>query len=276
MGKLVWLASYPKSGNTWLRAFIHNYFTDAAVPYDINRLTDLTTGESGAALYQRHDPRPASTYSVADVMRLRSLVHRDIMGNDTARVFVKTHNAALAVHGIPLVTPEVTERAIYLVRDPRDVAISYSAYLGISIDAMIGLMASDLAVSGGDDNKVLEFIGSWSGHVQSWTATPNPKLLVLRYEDLLTNPSDGFGDVVRFLGTRPDPARLDRAIRFSEFTALRAQEQNTGFIERPARAGSAFFRSGAAQQWRNRLNPASRCRIERDHADQMRRFLYRY
>ncbi|MGC9270333.1 sulfotransferase domain-containing protein [Acidiphilium sp.] len=274
MGKLVWLASYPKSGNTWLRAFLHAYLSDARAPVPLDRLTELTTGESGAALYRRHDPRPAHCYSVAEVMRLRPLVHRDIMGGDAARVFVKTHNAAIRVAGVPLMTPEVTDRAIYVLRDPRDVAISYSAHLGMALDAVIGLMARDAAVSGGDDDKVLEFIGSWSRHVDSWTVAPPQKLLVLRYEDLLADPVDGFGDVVRFLGAAPDAGRLRRAIGFSDFAALSAQERACGFAERPAGARGAFFRAGVAGQWRTMLSAAQCRRIERDHAAPMRRFGY--
>ncbi len=71
MGKLVWIASYPKSGSTWLRAFLHNYLRNPAEPYDINRLFDLTATENDVALYRRHDPRPGSEYAPADVRRLR-------------------------------------------------------------------------------------------------------------------------------------------------------------------------------------------------------------
>jgi len=274
MGRLIWLASYPKSGNTWLRAFLHNYLTDPATPHDINRLTELTTGERAAALYHRHDPRPAATYTPADAVRLRPLVHRDLMGNDPQRVFVKTHNPAITIGTTPLITPEVTDRAIYLLRDPRDIAISYAAHLGITLDAMIPLLADDRAVSGGTDHKILEFIGSWSRHVASWTANPHPKLLVLRYEDLLTDPTDGFTDVIRFLGATPDPARLHRAINFTRFETLQHQEQTTGFAERPPTATTNFFRTGTAGQWRTTLTARQRRRIERDHAVQMRRFEY--
>lgn len=275
MGKLIWLASFPKSGNTWLRAFLHNYLTDSATPHPINRLTDLTTGESGAALYHRHDPRPASAYTAADAARLRPRVHHDLMGNDPERVFVKTHNPAITLHGTPLITPEVTDRAIYLLRDPRDIAISYAAHLGITLDAMIALLADDRAVSGGNDHKILEFIGSWSRHVASWTSNPHPKLLVLRYEDLLADPTDAFTDVIRFLGAPPDPARLQRAISFSSFATLSRQEHATGFAERSAQAKTPFFRTGTSAQWRTLLTNTQRRRIERDHAVQMRRFDYK-
>ena len=102
MGQLVWIASYPKSGNTWMRAFLHNYIRQPDAPYDINRLTDLAASDVNAERYQRYDQRPASQYSVADVQRMRRLVHRDLTTLDATLVFVKTHNARLVVAGAPL------------------------------------------------------------------------------------------------------------------------------------------------------------------------------
>src|SRR5579859_7534945 len=100
MGNIVWLASYPKSGTTWLRAFLHNFSRPSDQPYDINRLSDFSANECEAALYRAHDPRPASQYSMAEVQRLRPLVHRDLARVAAGPVFVKTHNAVLVVEGI--------------------------------------------------------------------------------------------------------------------------------------------------------------------------------
>jgi len=182
MGKLVWIASYPKSGNTWMRALLHNYIRQAAAPHDINRLTDFTASDVNAERYQRHDPRPGSRYTIADVQRMRRLVHRDLTALDTTLVFVKTHNARIVVEGAPLMTPEVTAGAIYIVRDPRDVAVSYSRHLGRSIDDTIGFMADPYWATGGTDSKVFEHPGAWSVHVRSWTDRPDPRVRVVRYE----------------------------------------------------------------------------------------------
>jgi hypothetical protein len=273
MGALIWLASYPKSGNTWIRAFLHNYLYRAVEPFDINRLSDFTTGESGAALYRRYDPRPASTYSVEDVQRMRPLVHRDLTQAWQGPVFVKTHNAVLLAAGVPLLTPSVTSGAVYSIRDPRDVAVSYSRHAGKPIDWVIDFMANEQAAAGGDDEKVFEKLGSWSLHVRSWTERPNPKLLVLRYETLLADPAAEFARLVRFLGLPPEPARLDTAIGHSDFAVLQAQEQQHGFVERPA-GSAAFFNTGKAGGWRQILTPAEAARIERDHGAEMRRFGY--
>jgi hypothetical protein len=273
MGKLIWLASYPKSGNTWLRALLHNYFCRPDAPYDINSLTDITTGESGASLYRPHDPRPASQYSVADVQRMRPLVHAGLTRLSDGPVFVKTHNASLIVAGVPLVTPQLTERAIYILRDPRDVALSYSRHLGLSIDETIAYMASEDAAMGGTDEKVFERLGTWSVHIHFWTRRPSPHLHVLRYEDLQADPAQAFGAVLRFLGQVPEPDLLDRAVRFSAIEELRDQERERGFEENPG-AGGPFFGPGRAGSWRERLTPAQTARIEAAHGPEMRRFGY--
>jgi hypothetical protein len=274
VGKLVWIASYPKSGNTWVRAFLHNYIRQGDAPYDINLLTDLTAADTNAERYQRYDPRTASRYSIADVQRMRPLVHRDLMALDRTLVFVKTHNARLQVAGAPLITPEVTAGAIYILRDPRDVAVSYSAHLGRSIDETIARMADPEAASGGTDAKVYERHGSWSMHVQSWTHPPDPRVRVLQYEALVAAPEARFAEVIAWLGQPPPPARLKRAIGFSDIAELRAQEAAKGFKERVTGSTAPFFGPAQPGRWRTLLSPAQQARIERDHGTMMARFGY--
>ncbi len=274
MGQLVWIASYPKSGNTWVRAFLHNYIRQGNAPYDINALTDLTAADTNAERYQRYDPRPASRYSIADVQRMRRLVHRDLTALDKTLVFVKTHNARLQVAGAPLVTPEVTAGAIYVVRDPRDVAVSYSAHLGRSIDETIARMADPDAATGGTDAKVYERHGSWSMHVQSWTHPPDPRTRVLRYEALVAAPEAVFAQLIGWLGQPPPAARLQRAIRFSDIAELRAQEAAKGFKERVAGSTAPFFGAARPGGWRAVLSTAQQARIERDHGPTMARLGY--
>ncbi|MDR3537180.1 MAG: sulfotransferase domain-containing protein [Acetobacteraceae bacterium] len=274
MGKLVWIASYPKSGNTWMRAFLHNYIRRPDAPYDINSLTDLTASDVNAERFQRYDPRPPSQYTVADVQRMRPLVHRDLMALDSTLVFVKTHNARLVIEGAPLITPEVTAGAIYIVRDPRDVAVSYSRHRGRSIDDTIAFMAAPDAATGGSDSRIHERLSSWSVHVMSWTARPEPRVRVVRYETLLEAPETTFGSQIRWLGDDPLPERLSRAVQFSRFEELRAQEQAKGFKERVAESTAPFFGKGQAGTWRTVLTPAQQARIEHDHGPMMRRFGY--
>ena len=274
MGKLVWIASYPKSGSTWVRAFLHNYILQPEAPYDINALMDLSTGESGAARYRRYDPRPASQYSIADVQRMRPLVHRDLMDVHPNLVFVKTHNASVLVEGVPLMTPAVTAGAIYIVRDPRDIAVSYARHRGRSLDDTIAFMADPLAATGGTDDKIYERLSSWSVHVHFWTRHPHPLRHVMRYEDMIAAPETAFAELVRVLGQEPPADRLARAVTFSAFRELQAQERVKGFIEQPVESTELFFRAGQPNGWRAVLTAAQRDRIERDHGEVMARFGY--
>jgi Sulfotransferase domain len=274
MGQLVWIASYPKSGNTWMRAFLLNYIRQPDVPCDINQLTDLTAADNNAKSYHRYDKRPASQYTIADVQGMRRLVHRDLTALDSTLVFVKTHNALLEVEGAPLITPEVTAGAIYILRDPRDVAVSFARHRGRSIDDTIASMADPEAATGGTDTKVYERHGSWSLNVHSWTRRADPRVRVIRYEAIVASPSAAFAPVIQWLGQVPSPERLDRAIRFSTFDELRAQEAARGFKERVAEATGPFFGTGQPGHWRSVLSPAQQVRIERDHEPMMQRFGY--
>jgi hypothetical protein len=274
MGQLIWIASYPKSGNTWVRAFLHNYIRRSDTPHDINHLTDLTAADTNAEHYHRYDQRPASKYTIADVQRMRPLVHRDLTTLDSTLVFVKTHSAMLRVEGAPMITPEVTAGALYIMRDPRDVAVSYSRHLGRSINDTIAFMADPVAATGGTDEKVYEWHSSWSVHVHSWTSRPDPRIHVVRYEAMVEAPEKIFGSQIRWLGQEPPLERLKQAIRFSAFDELRAQEQAKGFKERVPEATGVFFETGQPGHWRRVLSPTQQAQIERDHGTIMRRFGY--
>jgi len=275
MGKIVWLASYPKSGNTWLRAFLHNYIAQPETPYSINRLIDLSASESNALFYRKYDGRPATNYSIAEVQRMRPLVHQDLTQLHPDLVFVKTHNASLTVHGVPLCTPEFTQGAIYIVRDPRDVAVSYSHYTGWSLDRIIDFMGKSQAAIRSTKVQVFEMLGSWSIHVDLWTRHKSARLHILRFEDMLEQPVESFGKVVAFLGDPPERARLNRAIAFSSFASLQAQEAAHGYIANSGDSTAPFFRKGESGQWREVLSTAQRLRIETDHGEMMEKFGYR-
>src|ERR1700731_3848699 len=104
MTGIIWLASYPKSGNTWLRAFVHNLLRDPDRSYDINKLTDLTAGESQVIWYRKVSGQLEGALSDDQVRALRPLVHRALSETSPDSVLVKTHNALVAQDGHPLIT----------------------------------------------------------------------------------------------------------------------------------------------------------------------------
>ena len=273
MGKIVWLASYPKSGNTWLRVFLHNYLTDARESHDLNRLADLTLAESAAPLYQKFLDKPVSQATDEEISRLRPKVQARITGTVPENVLVKTHNALVMHLGRPLISMAHTQGAIYVLRNPLDVAVSYADHYGLSTTEAIRALASEDTTTETTARTVYEVHSSWSRHVSSWTGRPHATLHVLRYEDMLAQPLAAFAGVIRFLRLPEDRARLRRAVELSSFERLRRLEADQGFVERPP-SQKRFFRSGKAGGWRNLLTPAEADSIQAFHGPQMRRFGY--
>ncbi len=272
MGKIIWLASYPRSGNTWLRAILHTLLQNPDTRLDINILPRFAVVDSDPRHFSGLDPRPQSTWMQADVARLRPRAHARVAESRPEDVFVKTHNALAVDHDVPTITMSLTAAAIYMVRNPLDVVISYAYHTGQTIDQTIARMArDDRTVT--DERHVSEYRGSWSTHVKSWTQQTHPGLHVLRYEDACDDPFAAFGALAAFLQLDPPQERLARAIDESAFAVLRAQEDEHGFVENAARP-RRFFRAGTVGQWRAVLSPAQVRRICRQHGEQMARFGY--
>jgi hypothetical protein len=273
MGALIWLASYPKSGNTWMRAFLHNLFANGPQPVNLDRLGEFTLGVSTAGWYRHYTSTPPEELTDAEAAKYRMAVQRDFTQAFPDSVFVKTHYFLGERDGVPLHNMDVTAGAIYIVRNPLDVVLSMVPHFNITLDEAIGILRDENAGTKPTKTHVSEFYGSWSTNVKSWTQNPNPQLLTMRYEDLLEKPRSNFKRVTNFLGLKPSTERLERAIRFSSFKVLKAQEEKTGFKERPEGA-RAFFREGKKEQWRAKLTPEQVRRIVDDHREQMERFGY--
>jgi hypothetical protein len=274
MGNIVWLASYLKSGNTWLRAFLHNLFRDSGRPMDINELAgDLVHSESAIGWYSMIDSRPPGEWSDDDIARMRPKVHELIARSHAGTVFCKTHAALMTIRGVPAVNMQVSAGAIYVVRNPLDVVISFADFQGVPIDIAITMLGTENFEIPGGGNQVTVALGSWSQHVASWTAADNKMVHVVRYEDMTHAPLKTFGAIGGFLGLKTPKARLERAVKNSSFKVLRGQEDKHGFFER-SQAQERFFRKGKVGEWRDVLSDEQVAVIVAAHREQMARFGY--
>ena len=301
MGGIYWLASYPKSGNTWFRTFLANLLSGRDTPVDINDLSHTIASSRGwldeVLGFDTAELHPD------EVDRLRPHVYRWSLRAPTPS-YHKIHDAYYMVGGEPgagagglvvagaggpaapgeaaaapepLTSREATLGALYIIRNPLDVAPSYADHRGTSIDDAIAAMNDPAhALSRGTRGlpiQVRQRLGTWSQHVSSWVDAPGLRRLVIRYEDMQSDPMPTFTRAAQFLHAPEDPARIARALDFSAFDTLAQMERERGFRERSPRTGS-FFRKGAAGDWRTTLTPAQVRAIIDAHAPVMRRFGY--
>lgn len=281
---IVWLASYPKSGNTWTRIFLANYLFQRQTPMPINEVHRLGMGDSVEKAYRMaaHRAGPAGANSVradfdiADyraTLALRGRVLQGIVNNAADVNFVKTHNRRARAFGVELIPAALTRSAIYILRNPLDMVLSYARHYGQTPEfAAAAIGNPDNSVSG-ESGTAAQFLGSWSDHVTSWTRCRDFPVLVLRYEDMQADPAAAFTQVLAHIGVPADPDRVTRAVEFSSFDELRRQEETHGFVERSAN-NSRFFHTGRTGQWREALAPEAAERIRHDHAKVMRAYGY--
>lgn len=275
MGNILWIASYPKSGNTWMRAFIGNYIKNESQPVNINTINETYAAEASAYRYNDriNADRNTTDLTTEELCAIRPMVHADMAREAHGTRFVKTHNFLGQYKGYPLHNSSVTSGMIYIVRNPLDVTISMARYFGYSIDETIAYMAEEMTGTSNEKENVPQIITSWSMHVSSWTENPEAQRLVLRYEDMLDKPLKAFRKVESFLGLKKDPKRLKKAINFSSFNQLKIQEKKHGFIEKHENA-QTFFRQGKKHQWKDVLSVEQVEKIVDLHRAQMLRFKY--
>ncbi len=275
---IVWLASYPKSGNTWLRVFLYQIMRiqngHPREDDELNKLDRASGYEAKLfALFEKELGKPLAAADFDQTMRARPAVQQEVARRLPNIALMKTHNLFGYVDDIPIINPQASAGAIYVVRDPRDVAVSLARFMDSSIDEAIDVMNTPTYRTENDRETAAELWGSWSEHVMSWTIRPNPATLVVRYEDMLAKPTETFTSIIAHLRQAPTAAQIEEAIALSSFGELRQQEDEHTFRENSDRA-ERFFVSGKAGGWRDTLNATQVARLERVHNDQMSRHGY--
>jgi len=282
-----WLASYPKSGNTWFRVWLAN-LTREDGPVDINRLDSIDTIASARPGFDAGLFIDSGLLTDQEIDDLRPAYHRHaavtraMPGADPASAparFVKTHDAyGVTRSGEALLGGAAAAAgALLFVRDPRDVAPSFAHHIGLEIGIAISLMGLADYGLGHDPRtqpvQLRQRMLGWSGFIASWLDQPDLPVHLIRYEDMHRDPVATLRGALDAIGWAASDAAIARAVRFSSFDEMQRQERKAGFREAPA-GRPDFFRRGVAGGWRDTLSPAQVARIESDHGAMMKRLGY--
>lgn len=296
MPRPFWLASYPKSGNTWFRLVAANLHGRQETPADINNLPERGGIASARQPFDNILLIDSGILTHAEVDRMRPMLHRYMAQEkdsdfadplqaseeadriDAEAGLVKVHDSyTLTDRAEPLMGGiGAAGGAIVIVRDPRDVAPSLANHSARGIDQAIADMAdmgfAFCAGTNSQPNQLRQRLLSWSAWQASWLDQTDIPVHLVRYEDMQASPVETIGAALAFAGRPALPQALERAVELARFDRLQAMEADAGFREAPP--GRRFFRQGIAGGWRTELSAGQVARIERDHAAMMARLGY--
>ena len=255
---IIWLASYPKSGNTWVKLFLSAYLgnQNASIPFDINKML------IPFSLFPTHNLIKKFNFDFSNFkniakhwVQMQEYLNLSTKGN----IFVKTHNAMCTINKNKFTNKQNSLGAIYLVRDPRDIIISYSNFLKKPYDEVVTYMFNSESFELSNiDGKQFDFtlIGSWSDNYNSWKNYKTIEVLLIKYEDLISDTQNTFTKIIKYLNKidniKIDNEKIKSCINLTSFKNLRKIEEEKGFIEKGF--GEFFFRKGKVGDWKEKLN----------------------
>lgn len=275
--KIVWLASYPKSGNTWFRLFLTALLNNGEL--NINEIK--TNGIfSSREIFERFTDLDSTYLYEEEAKKMQGLVFNEMADfNSSDHLFVKVHDAyTFDGDGAPVVPDTCTRCAIYFIRNPLDIVGSMASHIDGSYDDVIKMLNDEHAHLNPQKNdlniadQLIIPLHDWSRHVKSWTDHPPFPVMVLRYEDMLSDTYNVFRKAVDFIGLKAESSQIEHAISVSSFKQLQQAETETGFRERVKT--NKFFRQGKAGGWKTELNEIQVQEIVNRHREMMVHYDY--
>ena len=273
---IIWLASYPKSGNTWFRSFLTALLNNGEI--DINKMeTDGIFSDKGYVeiildlSVDDLSPREFENY------RKLAFVYK--AKENVKEAFVKIHDGYTYSRwdGLPLIPSEGSRLALYFIRNPLDVVLSLANHTGLSIDEAIDKYINceegAFIKKGKTAQQYYQLLGTWDMHAASWINQSNIPLHVIRYEDMKVNPFATFKEATLQMQLNYNDEAINKAIAACNFKKLKQQEENKGFKEKAIPA-SAFFFKGESGRWKKELSKEQIKRIMTVNESMMKRFSY--
>jgi hypothetical protein len=272
--QIVFLASYPKSGNTWVRCFLDAYFLQSV---DINEL--LSSISDNKSVWHsigdgsKIQDLPIEVQQLTRPMALLRLVRQYLSTDQSIPLFVKTHTPNMLINGIEMLPEVLTKATIFIVRDPRDVLPSYSKHMGVDLDTGLEWMQEKYRMLNKTDTTVCDFLGDWGAHTKSYLNADVHNVLFVKYEDLLEDPETMFTKILEHSGVEVDPERVKAAIELTRIDRLKKQEEKNGFVESSPKAKNEFFGKGGSAN-RDKLTPRQLHIIEKKYGSILKRLDY--
>jgi hypothetical protein len=233
----------------------------------------ITTSDGGATIIQGVSPMPLGELGFRGEMLVRPAALLNLFSRLTRPIWVKTHFANIQPDGLPHSIPqEFTERAVYVVRDPRSVFLSFAKFFNFSMDTAADAMSNNEFAIGGMGDYASSLISGWSNHVSSWVSESRYPVHVVKYEDMVADTAKELTEVLEFLDIKVNKATVSKAVKAADLGGLKEKEKTEGFREHITEKHGSFFNGGTS--WQDELGPKWIQRIETDHGKVMKALGY--
>jgi len=226
---IIWLASYPKSGNTYVRAFLSAYYFSENGQFDFNQILNIDQFPHEKYFKQKVN-------GISEASKQWIPIQREINKNKKIKFF-KTHSCLGNYQGNQFTSPETTLGAVYIVRDPRNVLTSLKNHYSFDDDKALKMITDKTRslMSNNGSHASLTHISSWAENYLSWLRNNQFRRFFVKYEDLITNKYETFRDIIVFINTLMnrvegvDKSKLQKAIETTNFNVLKKKEISETF-----------------------------------------------
>ena len=280
----VWLASYPKSGNTLVRSMLAAYFFTKDGVYNFELIKNIKQFPN-VALFEKMG---------IDISKEEEVIKNYIKVQETFNKknsiqFLKTHSYLFNINNYPFTDLNNTLGVIYIVRDPRNVVTSVANHMGISQDEAAKNMI-ELFKFGGDltstkSDRTLVYMGTWSGNYNSWKSFKDQKrYLLIKYEDLINNRDLALRKIIKFICELNrtkfiiDQKKFKNVIETTDFKRMQKLEKEKGFAEAKVHPKTGekirFFNLGPKNDWKKNLDKKIKEKIEKNFKKEMKELGY--
>ena len=265
---IIWLASYPKSGNTLMRSFLSSYFFSNDGTFNFELLKNIKQYPNGDLFKQLgvniNDPNEIAKSHI----RVQEFINKD----KKSFKFLKTHSSFVKMNGFSFTDLANTLGVIHIVRDPRDVVVSFAHHNNQSIEKTTEMINKDFALGANPKDKMPVYMGSWSRNYNSWKVFNNKrKYLLIKFEDLIQDKEENFKKILNFIKALTksnfeiNDKKIRKILQEIEFDKLKKLEEKEGFNEAKTDEKGKnipFFREGKSNNWKKTLDSTIKTSIE--------------
>ena len=266
---IIWIASYPKSGNTWVRSIISSlvYTDDGIFDYPIIKKIEQYPQTKFFQYFTQN-------YDNIHEIKKHWIASQERINLDAKIKFFKTHHLNCKIDNFPFTNKKCTKATIYIVRDPRNLLDSVSNHFSKSIEESKKFLLTPRILSPGKEielkgGNLITYIGSWKEHYRFWTKD-NENLLIIKYEDLVKNIYQEIDKIIaflkKFIDFKVSDIKKENIIKSTSFEALKKIEENGKFTENVFVKGTSkkvkFFNKGPDSNWQDTLPKNIRIELE--------------